>query len=131
MFTEIIHNPLYLRLFGSGGLVVVLLTILGIYLNNKRNRPDGGQSKPQSNSQSSSQSGSIAYNEVMIRFDSSAVPKIDSHSFQSSVDSSFYRSRISQEDRYPKISFSDEEFYENFLETIEVKRKKGDKIDYE
>ena len=127
MFSEIINSPIYLFFFGTGGVAVVLLTILSIYI---KMHPNPNLKENQRRSKRSFQSGSIAYNEVTIHFDSSAVPKIDSSSIQQSLDSSFYRSRISKETRYPKISFSKEEFYENFLETIEVKRKKGDKIDY-
>ena len=105
IFNNILSNPLYSLIFGSGGVAIIVITILGFKKNDKNinikidvndDRKKDEEAKKDTN-----------YN---LEFESS--PIIDKH------------------EEYEELDFNSDEYYITFLKTIEEKKKGGDEFEY-
>ena len=105
IFNNIISNPLYSLIFGSGGVAIIVFTILGFKKKDKNinikidvndDRKKDEEAKKDTN-----------YN---LEFESN--PIIDKH------------------EGYDELVFNSDEYYIAFLKTIEEKKKGGDEFEY-
>ena len=105
IFNNIISNPLYSLIFGSGGEAIIVFTILGFKKKDKNinikidvndDRKKDEEAKKDTN-----------YN---LEFESN--PIIDKH------------------EEYEELDFNSDEYYITFIKTIEEKNKGGDELEY-
>lgn len=111
LITSIIQNPLYLILFGSGGILVVIVAIIALGKNGK---DKGGiniginiaqeQKPPRAQAENSGKD----YN-----LDIEDFPEVD------------------KLEEYQHFGYNTDEYYITFLKTIEEKKKAGDDITYD
>lgn len=105
IFRQIISNPFYSFLFGSGGVIIVICTIMGL-----KNKKDSNVNvKIDVNCKKKDKDAEKATN-YNFEFDSN--PIIDKH------------------EEYEELDFNSEEYYITFLKTIEEKKKGRDEIEY-
>ena len=105
-FNHIVSNPFYSFLFGSGGIVIIICTI--IELKNKKDRNINIEIDVNDNKNVDKDTKKhINYN---LEFASN--PIIDKH------------------EEYEELDFDSDEYYITFLKTIEEKKKGGDEFEY-
>ncbi len=107
-FNQIVSNPLYIFLFGSGGVLVIVLAIMA-----HKNKKDGdiNINIDVNSNEATGEDSSIGKN-----------PKYNLEFAPNPI--------IDKREEYEKLDFGSDEYYINFLKTIEEKKKKGDKIEY-
>lgn len=107
---QIINHPLYLILFGGGGIVVVLLTLKDVKRKNER--------KSEINIDINISNG-----------ENKTIKKLDPDtSYDFKIDGI---SQIDMSMQYKQLDFSSDEYYEMFLKSIEEKKRGRDIVKYE
>lgn len=108
---QILQNPLYIILFGSGGVIIIIITLISL----KNKKENGININIDVNNEKPDNSSNINLNETEhkeynLEFESSPI--------------------IDKREVYDSLNFDTEEYYITFLKTIEEKKKAGDKIDF-
>lgn len=102
----ILNNPIYITLFGSGGVIVAIVAIIG--LKNKKSK----------------YSGISNHNDININNNIN----IKNNTLENNEPDNL---SIDKEQSYNQLDFRSEEFYLEFLKTAEEKKRKRDRINYE
>lgn len=111
IFNQILENPLYIILFGSGGVLIIIITLISL-----RSKKDNGINiSIDVNSEKRGDVSSINSNETKnkeynLEFESNPI--------------------IDKTEEYDSLNFDTEEYYITFLKTIEEKKKAGDKFEF-
>lgn len=104
IFEYLLGNPLYIVLCGSGGILVIIISLIA--LKNKKENGISINIDVNSNKNRSK----IRDQEYNLEFESKPI--------------------IDKREEYDYLDFDSEEYYVTFLKTIEEKRKRGDKFEY-
>lgn len=107
IFSEMTESPIYYLLFGSGGVMIILLTIFSIRKKQNGNNFDININIGDNKHKDEDELNDIKYN---LHID---------------------KKNQSRQSSYVKCSFSSEDFYIKFLAHVEEKKRKRDEIDYE
>lgn len=112
IFKQIIANPLFAFLFGSGGILVIVIAIVSLIKNKKENGINinidvNSEKKSDVKDISSDETKNKGYN---LEFEPNPI--------------------IDKREEYDYHDFKSEDFYVTFLKTIEEKKKAGDKFEY-
>lgn len=111
IFKQILENPLYIILFGSGGVLIILITLITL-----RNNKDNGinisidVNSEKQDDVSIINSDETKNKEYNLEFESNPI--------------------IDKTEEYDSLDFDTEEYYITFLKTIEEKKKAGDKFEF-
>lgn len=109
-FDAINNSPLFVFLFGSGGIIIVVLAIMQFSKKEKTNPPN-----PDIN--------------VSINF--SDDPPNNETSGETKFNLDIKKPEPTNKDSYKNYDFSSDDFYISFLAEVEKKTRGKDKIDYE
>ncbi len=110
-FNQILENPLYIILFGSGGVLIIIITLISL-----RSKKDNGINisidinKEKQDDVSNINSDETKNKEYNLEFESNPI--------------------IDKTEEYDSLDFDTEEYYITFLKTIEEKKKAGDKFEF-
>ncbi len=110
-FNQILENPLYIILFGSGGVLMIIITLISL-----RSKKDNGINisidinKEKQDDVSNINSNETKNKEYNLEFESNPI--------------------IDKTEEYDSLDFDTEEYYITFLKTIEEKKKAGDKFEF-
>lgn len=110
-FNQILENPLYIFLFGSGGVLIIIITLISL-----RSKKDNGINisidinKEKQDDVSNINSDETKNKEYNLEFESNPI--------------------IDKTEEYDSLDFDTEEYYITFLKTIEEKKKAGDKFEF-
>jgi len=110
-FNQILENPLYIILFGSGGVLIIIITLISL-----RSKKDNGINisidinKEKQDDVSNINSDETQNKEYNLEFESNPI--------------------IDKTEEYDSLDFDTEEYYITFLKTIEEKKKAGDKFEF-
>lgn len=111
IFKQILENPLYIILFGSGGVLIIIITLISL-----KNKKDNGINisidinKEKQDDVSNINSDQTKNKEYNLEFKSNPI--------------------IDKTEEYDSLDFDTEEYYITFLKTIEEKKKAGDKFEF-
>lgn len=111
IFNQILENPLYIILFGSGGVLIIIITLISL-----RSKKDNGINisidinKEKQDDASNINSDETKNKEYNLEFESNPI--------------------IDKTEEYDSLDFDTEEYYITFLKTIEEKKKAGDKFEF-
>lgn len=111
IFNQILENPLYIILFGSGGVLIIIITLISL-----RSKKDNGINisidinKEKQDDVSNINSDETKNKEYNLEFESNPI--------------------IDKTEEYDSLDFDTEEYYITFLKTIEEKKKAGDKFEF-
>lgn len=98
----ILENPLYITLFGSGGVLIIIITLISF-----RNKKENG---------------------INISIDiNSKKQKTKNKDYNLEFGSNPF---IDKNEEYDSLDFDTDEYYITFLKTIEEKKKAGDKFEF-
>lgn len=147
---KIIDSSWYYFLFGSGGILAVIFTIIGLVKREKRKKEEPEKKKIEQSINNQPQNSNTSDINININFDEKPTKETNNKIVISKLESyqSKDYSKISKTDdadnierkekviseyhaEYQKYSFSSDEFYVNFLTQIVEKKKGNDKINYE
>ena len=110
-FNQILENPLYIILFDSGGVLIIIITLISL-----RSKKDNGINisidinKEKQDDVSNINSDETKNKEYNLEFESNPI--------------------IDKTEEYDSLDFDTEEYYITFLKTIEEKKKAGDKFEF-
>ncbi len=110
-FNQILENPLYIFLFGSGGVLIIIITLISLR-SKKDNRINIiiDINKEKQDGVSNINSDETKNKEYNLEFESNPI--------------------IDKTEEYDSLDFDTEEYYITFLKTIEEKKKAGDKFEF-
>ena len=110
-FNQILENPLYIFLFGSGGVLIIIITLISLR-SKKDNRINIiiDINKEKQDGVSNINSDETKNKEYNLEFESKPI--------------------IDKTEEYDSLDFDTEEYYITFLKTIEEKKKAGDKFEF-
>lgn len=110
-FNQILENPLYIILFGSGGVLIIIITLISLR-SKKDNRINIiiDINKEKQDGVSNINSDETKNKEYNLEFESNPI--------------------IDKTEEYDSLDFDTEEYYITFLKTIEEKKKAGDKFEF-
>ena len=111
LFKQLLENPLYIILFGSGGILAIIVAIIALR-NKKENGISisidiNGDKKDSNNDLNTSEAKNEEY---ILEFETNPI--------------------VDKTEEYDYLDFTSEEYYVAFLKTIEEKKKAGDKVEY-
>lgn len=110
IFNLILENPLFIILFGSGGVVIIIVTLFSLRKKN----------------------GGITINIDINSDKQDDVSNINSDETKNkkyNLDFEF-NPIIDKTEEYDSLNFDTEDYYITFLKTIEEKKKAGDKFEF-
>ena len=102
----ILESPLYTLLFGGGGILIIFISILSM----RKKRDEEEEKGININIDIDNRSGSENKTEYNLNFET--------------------RPTIDKREEYQSLDFKQEDYYVNFLKTVEEKKKEGDQFEY-
>ncbi len=114
---ELLNNPLYSILFGSGGILVILLTLFSFKNKSEKEYKNKKENEIHINIGVNGDSNTKDVN--------SDGEKNRDYNFEFDINPI-----IDVQEEYDSLDFNSEDFYVTYLKTIEEKKKAGDKFEY-
>lgn len=108
---QILENPLFLILFGSGGIVIIIITIISL----RSKKEDRININIDVSGEKPNNIGNVNFDE----------PQNKDYNLEFEK-----KPIIDKSEEYDSLDFNTEEYYITYLKTIEEKKKAGDKFEF-